>query len=341
MSGKRLLFMHHSHELTQMFWTPECDRLARQYGFTVDVPAREKDATVDDWAKRANGCDGVITTWSSPMCNQAFLEQAPSVKIIGHAAGSAAAVTDISTYQTPVTVVTANLVMAQTVAEWSMMMTLIAQRRLTDYAKLRPGETCHWDLRFGFADISQTVVGIWGMGDITKAFLKLLQPFGPKQILIYSEHTPEKVINDMGAAKAAGFEELLQYSDILHCLAGMTPNNLRKLDGAKLSLLRDGSTLINAGRARLIDNEALQKELSAGRIRAVLDVFESEPLPADSPWHQLDNLILTPHAAAGSGQQKYAPYILNLFDRFFAGDTDFPQIDGKRFATMTNEKCGV
>lgn len=341
MSNQRLLFMHHSHELTRMFWTPECDRLSQAYGFTVDVPARDGDVTVDDWAKRANGCDGVITTWGSPMCNQAFLTQAPSVKIIGHAAGSVAAVTDASTYQMPITVVTANLVMAQTVAEWSMLMTLIAQRRLLSYAKLRPGETCNWDLRFGFPDISQTVIGIWGMGDITKAFLKLLQPFGFKQILVYSEHTPEKVINDMGAAKAAGFEELLRQSDILHCLAGMTPQNLRKLDREKLSLLRDGSTLINAGRARLIDNEALQQELAAKRISAILDVFESEPLPPDSPWYQLDNLIMTPHAAGGSGQHKYAPYILGLFDRFFNGRTDFPQIDGKRFATMTNEKCGV
>lgn len=341
MSGQRLLFMHHSHELTQMFWTPECDQLAQKYGFTVDVPARDGDITVDDWAKRADGCDGVITTWGSPMCNQAFLTRAPAIKIIGHAAGSAAAVTDASTYQTPVTVVTANLVMAQTVAEWSMMMTLIAQRRLTSYAKLRPGEKCNWDLRFGFADISQTVVGIWGMGDITRAFLKLLQPFGPKQILIYSEHTPEEVITNAGAVKAASFEALLQTSDMVHCLAGMTPNNLRKLDAAKLSLLRDGSTLINAGRARLIDNASLQRELAAGRISAILDVFEEEPLPPDSPWHRLDNVILTPHAAGGSGQHKYVPYILEIFARFFAGNTDFPQIDGKRFATMTNEKCGV
>jgi len=341
MNGKRLLFMHHSHELTQMFWTPECDQLAQKYGFTVDVPARGSDVTVDDWAKRADGCDGVITTWGSPMCNQALLTQAPTVKIIGHAAGSAAAVTDASTYQMPVTVVTANLVMAQTVAEWSMMMTLIAQRRLTTYAKLRPGETCNWDLRLSFPDISQTVVGIWGMGDITKAFLRLLQPFGPKQMLIYSEHTPGEVIAAAGAVKAASFEELLQTSDIVHCLAGMTLNNLRKLDAAKLSLLRDGSTLINAGRARLIDNEALRRELACKRISAILDVFESEPLPPDSPWHQHDQLILTPHAAGGSGQHKYVPYILEIFDRFFAGRTDFPQIDGKRFATMTNEKCGV
>lgn len=87
----------------------------------------------------------------------------------------------------------------------------------------------------------------------------------------------------------------------------MTPRNCRKLDAARLALLKDGSTVINPGRARLIDNEALFREVRSGRLSAILDVFEEEPLPPDSPWYALPGAILTPHSGAGCGRERTCP----------------------------------
>jgi glyoxylate/hydroxypyruvate reductase A len=75
------------------------------------------------------------------------------------------------------------------------------------------------------------------------------------------------------------------------------------LDARRLALLRPDALFANAGRGTLVDEEALQRALRAGRLRgAVIDVTMCEPLPPDDPWWGVPNVILTQHTAAGSTQ---------------------------------------
>jgi phosphoglycerate dehydrogenase-like enzyme len=67
--------------------------------------------------------------------------------------------------------------------------------------------------------------------------------------------------------------------------------------------MRDGATLINTARGALVDHDALIAELRTGRISAVLDVTEPEPLPPDSPLFDLPNVVLTPHIAGALGTE--------------------------------------
>jgi phosphoglycerate dehydrogenase-like enzyme len=69
------------------------------------------------------------------------------------------------------------------------------------------------------------------------------------------------------------------------------------ISAAQLARLRDGALFINTARAALVDEDALLSELQSGRISAALDVFATEPLPPDSPFRTLPNVILSPHAA--------------------------------------------
>lgn len=337
---KKILFMNGNSRLIRALWSAECDEKAARYGFEVAIPARDRDLPAETWPQLLPEYDGVITSWGSPVCTAELLARAPRLAIVGHAAGSAAAVTDDSTYRTAVRVVTANPVMAETLSEWCVMMLLIAQRRLTQYAKFRPGERCDWTKNAGFPDLGKLAIGLWGMGDITRALLKKLSVFRTGGILVFSEHADSGEIRAAGAEKASGFDELLRRSDLLVCLAGMTPRNCRKLDAARLALLKDGSTVINPGRARLIDNEALFREVRSGRLSAILDVFEEEPLPPDSPWYALPGAILTPHSGAGCGRERYVPYILDRFHCFFSGRELSNCINAARFRTMTQEQCG-
>lgn len=339
-ANKKILFMNGSSRLVRSLWTAECDEKAACSGFQVDIPAREHDLPPEVWPRMLPEYDGVITGWGSPVCTAELLKCAPRLAIIGHAAGSAVAVTDASTYRTAVKVVTANKIMAETVSEWCMMMLLIAQRRLTRYAKFHAGERCDWSKNTDFPDLGNLVIGLWGMGDITRALLKKLSVFRTGAVLVSSGHAEAAEIQAAGGEKVAGFEELLQRSDLLVCLAGMTPGNCRKLDAARLALMKDGATVLNPGRARLIDNEALFREVRSGRLSAVLDVFEEEPLPPDSPWYALPGAILTPHSGAGCGRERYVPYILEQFRTFFSGGELSNCIDAARFRTMTWEQCG-
>src|SRR5699024_9160798 len=89
-----------------------------------------------------------------------------------------------------------------------------------------------------------------------------------------------------------------------------------------LRLLPADAVLINAGRSALVDQEALTAELVSGRIRAGLDVFDSEPLPAEHPLYGLENVVLTPHVAGGTVEARFgqgAPGVAEI-GRFLRGE---------------------
>lgn len=333
-----ICFLSPFRAMAERFWTPENLELARNLGFDVAVPAASGDLAAPDWSALLAGCDAAVTTWGSPLCGRKLLERAPQLRIIGHAAGSAVAVTDESTYQSGVTVISANPVMAELVAEWSLMMTLAAQRNLGAYAGWFGRTALNWEARHEFRDLRKLTVGIWGMGDISRHLLRLLGPLRPGRILVHSAHAAAAELAEFGAEKADTLEELLAESDQIHLLAGLTPQNLHRIGAPELALLKTGATLINAGRAPLIREEALLAELGSGRIRAILDVFHTEPLPPDSPLLRLDNVILTPHNAGYDGSERFIRYLLKEFRRFF---DDLPlqaPVNLQRFRSMTDEK---
>ena len=319
MLEKRILFLSLYQKLAERFWTPENRALAHEYGFDIVIPAAAGDLFNPDWRSLMRGCDGLITSWRSPVCTREFLSPVPEVKIIGHAAGSVVAVADESTFLTDVKVTTANTVMAELVAEWSLMMTLIAQRNLSEYAHFG-ASPLRWSSGREFRDIGKLTIGIWGMGDIARHLLRMLKPLHPGRILVFSNHCGEAELAAAGARKASSLEELLAQSDIFHSLAGLTPRNLHRIGAEEFALLKNGAVFVNAGRAGLTSETALIDALRRGRIRAILDVYDDEPLPEESPLRTMPNVILTPHNAGHDGTDRYLRFILEEFRRFFRGE---------------------
>jgi phosphoglycerate dehydrogenase-like enzyme len=95
----------------------------------------------------------------------------------------------------------------------------------------------------------------------------------------------------------------MRTNDIVSLHAPDIPETYRMLDRRRLSLMPDGAVLVNTSRGALVDPDALTDELVSGRIGAVLDVTEPEPLPADSPLYRLPNVFLTPHIAGSLGNE--------------------------------------
>jgi phosphoglycerate dehydrogenase-like enzyme len=97
--------------------------------------------------------------------------------------------------------------------------------------------------------------------------------------------------------------------------------------------MKDGAGLVNYSRANLIDYEALRSELTKGRLSAMLDVFDPEPLPASSPLWQTPNLIITPHCSSDDAEQ-YTPKTLDLVlrnaERFLAGKPLLNRVDPRK-----------
>ncbi|MBQ9501448.1 MAG: hydroxyacid dehydrogenase [Lentisphaeria bacterium] len=336
---KKILFLNARLKNVQTFWNDVCVRKAAEYGFDIDIPARDGDVEDFDWGKILPRYDALITTWNSPLCSAAFLASAPGVRVIGHSAGSVAQVTDATTFGTGVRVTTANPLMAEAVAEWSLLATLLAQRRLETYACLHPGEKMDWNAMSNIADLHKMVIGLWGMGDVTKHLLRLLGALRPAEILVCSSHASEEELARHGAKKAS-LDELLTRSDIFHCLVGVNSANLYRIGEREFAMMKENAVFVNAGRAKLCREEALLKALSSGRIRAILDVFHEEPLPEDSPLYALPNVLMTPHDAGYTGRDRFLPFILDEFHRFFTGVPMEAEITPARRETMTHERLG-
>ena len=116
-----------------------------------------------------------------------------------------------------------------------------------------------------------------------------------------------------------GLDEALNAADVLILCVPLTDKTDGLLDKARLGLLPGSAVVVNISRGRVVDEAALAAMLHAGRLfGAVLDVFETEPLPASSPLWELDNVILTPHnsfVGDGNGERLRRVIMHNLKKR--------------------------
>jgi len=142
------------------------------------------------------------------------------------------------------------------------------------------------------------VVGTVGFGNIAKEAVRLLKPFGIARFLAYEPYVPEATANEIGVELVA-LEEVLRLSDYVLINCPLTPQTRGLIGEREFGLMKKESVLINTARGPIVEQGGLIRALETGRIRgAALDVFEKEPLEADSPLTKLDNVILTSHSVA-------------------------------------------
>jgi phosphoglycerate dehydrogenase-like enzyme len=161
-------------------------------------------------------------------------------------------------------------------------------------------------------ELHGATVLIVGLGSIGGALRQRLEAFGVR-VLGVARHARE------GVHAVAELPALVGQADAVVVLAPLTPETTGLFDSALLARMRDGALLVNAGRGAVVDTAALLAELRSGRLRAVLDVVDPEPLPDDHPlWEHA--LAITPHnagdtAAADERAVRFAAEQLARFAR--------------------------
>jgi phosphoglycerate dehydrogenase-like enzyme len=138
-------------------------------------------------------------------------------------------------------------------------------------------------------ELQGATVVIVGHGSIGRDVERHLEPFGVTVIGV-ARHARD------GVHAVSELPALVGRADAVVVLAPITPETTGLVDAALLARMRDGALLVNAGRGRVVDTDALVAELRSGRLRAVLDVVDPEPLPDDHPLWDLA-LAITPHNA--------------------------------------------
>jgi phosphoglycerate dehydrogenase-like enzyme len=185
------------------------------------------------------------------------------------------------------------------VAEWIVLAILASNRRLVDLIEAQQTAAWRHDAARG-DDLEGSRVLILGYGSIGRALEQRLRPFGVE--LIRVARGKREGVNSL-----ADLPALLPTADVVVILLPLTPET-RGLVGAEiLSGMKPGALLVNASRGAVVDTPALIANLAAGRIRAVLDVTDPEPLPDGHPLWSMPGVIITPHVAGDvSGEERRA-----------------------------------
>ena len=207
------------------------------------------------------------------------------------------------------------------IAEHVIMILLEILRREKDYQEIIAGKS--WTRNLPIRSIRGSRIILMGTGDIGQETALRLRSFSPASMIGMNR----KGSNPGGLFdRIIGREELedvLPGTDVLIMSLPGTPDTKGILGKEELALLPDGAVIINVGRGTSIDQPALEKELLSGRLYAGLDVFEKEPIPAESPLWSCRSLIITPHVAGNMMLPYTTDRIIQMFlenlDRYCAG----------------------
>ena len=202
------------------------------------------------------------------------------------------------------------------VSEHMIALTFAMVRRLGQYAR---GQMQHsWAPRGQISSVEGSTVLILGLGDIGGSYGWKMKALGARTIGLRRSNTAKPEWLDVQDT-IDRLDEYLPQVDIVAMVLPGGKATYHLMDESRIMLMKKGSFLLNAGRGTAIDLAALEKALRQGHLAcAALDVTEPEPLPADSPLWDMDNLILTPHVAGNF----YLPETVNRIIRIAADNLE-------------------
>jgi D-3-phosphoglycerate dehydrogenase len=195
----------------------------------------------------------------------------------------------------------------------------VSFRHQLDHAWKRPPLT----------DLLGATILIVGFGGIGQYYARLAQGYEARLIAldIQGGNKPDYVeaIWDMDR-----LDEALQIADVVFIAVPNTPETEKLINPRTLGLMKNTAFLVNTARGPIVDEAAVTEALKTGEIAgAGLDVFEKEPLSPDSPLWDMENAIVTPHAAGGSPNRhnRTIAFFCQNLKRYMAGEPLFNEVD--------------
>jgi phosphoglycerate dehydrogenase-like enzyme len=294
----------------------------------------ERNWTSDELAQRVRGFDAVITGWGTPTFTPAVMAAADRLRLIAHSAGSIKKMLPPAVFDSDLQVTHAAVAIAPAVAEMSFLLILLSLRQVHVLdRKLKEGVPWN-EVRFMGQELVGQRVGVVGAGYTGRCVIKLLKAWDV-DVWVSDPYMDTARAAELGVKKVS-LDEIFANCAIVTVQAPPTDETYRMIGARHFAMLPDNAIFVNTARSHTIDYEALLTELQSGRIQAALDVFDEEPLPSDSPFLKLENVIVTPHVAGGSTQARLRQgnAIVEEFERFLAGEPLRYAVSGDMLPTM-------
>jgi len=243
--------------------------------------------------------DGLIVR-SDTTVGRERIEQAARLRVIGRAGTGVDNIDVDAATERGIVVLTAAGATTISAAEHTVALLLALFHHIPQAAaSMRDGA---WDRkRFAGSELAGKRLGVVGLGRIGTRVAEIARALGMTVVAHDPLLSPERAA-ELGA-NAVPLDDLLREADVVSLHLPLTRGTYHLIDRERLAAMKPGAVLVNTARGRLVDQDALLEALESGRLAgAALDVFEAEPLPADSPLRRSERLLLTPHLAASTAE---------------------------------------
>jgi len=264
----------------------------------------EKPVDRETLLQEANKADALITMLSDKV-DEELLNQCQHVKVVANLAVGYDNIDVKKADEKGITITNTPDVLSETTADLTFSLLMATARRIVEAADyVKEGEWKNWaPLLLAGKDIHHKTIGIVGMGRIGEAVAKRATGFS-MDILYHNRSRKEHAEQELGA-KYASFDELLEQSDYVVCLAPLTEETKGMFNKDAFEKMKSTAIFINASRGGNVDENALYQALVDGEIQAAgLDVFVEEPIASDHPLLQLDQVVALPHIGSASGETR-------------------------------------
>ena len=278
-----------------------------QAGLDLLVAAHETSVRLNlpraallDAMREEGGWDALVVRSQTRVDAELLAVAAPRLSVVGVASVGTDRVDVSAATRGGVMVINAPTGNTIAAAEHTMalMLALLRQIPAAD-ASVRRGE---WErARFIGAELRHRTLGIIGLGKIGKAVARRAAAFEMRVLAHDPFMTAEQA--DENAARLVGLPELLVRADVITVHVPLIAQTRGLIGEAQIGAMKPGAVLLNVARGGLVDEAALARALTEGRLAgAAIDVFTAEPMAADNPLRDAPNTILTPHLGASTSE---------------------------------------
>ncbi|WP_245643345.1 hydroxyacid dehydrogenase [Sanguibacter suarezii] len=298
----------------------ELDRLHALVDLGDPVVLHELDTP--EALDRLAGAEVLLTSWGAPALDVARLDAAPRLRAVLHCAGSVRGLVGPETWDRGIVVSSAAEANAVPVAEYTLAAIIMAGKKAPFLAATARLDRDGWSQSAGRGVLSNRgrTVGVVGFSRIGRRVVELLALLDTAEVLVSDPCADASEVAAAGAVLVP-IDDLLRRSEIVSLHAPALPATHHMIAARELALLPDGATLVNTARGALVDHDALLVECSSGRLDAILDVTDPEPLPHGSPLYELTNVMITPHIAGslGSETRRMSSHAIDELERLLDG----------------------
>ncbi len=271
---------------------PDAKARIEQYVELIELP----EATEAALLQNLEGVEGIIVPYTAtPVITRQVIDRGTALKLVGTTyGGTRQNIDDQYAVQRGLTVIHTGPSRPRPMAEFTLGLILSSLMHIHNYHHdMRSGEA--WP-RFKYPRgrlLSNRTVGVIGLGLIGDGILELLRGFTDR-LYVYSRHLGDADAQAKGVRNLA-LDELFATCEVVILAGGYTPETHHMIRKSHFERMQPGALFVNIARGKMVHQQEMIEALSQCDIYLALDVFEEEPLPADSPLRESDRVLLVPH----------------------------------------------